>query len=254
MKALIISLLLLVSVFSLTSFADKESALTADSPEINSPSALPEEVLPASEALDDVMTTEELANEIGAPRTEMRVAVIDPEIIAAQDGIDVYREYAIVLRINKAPMGPTAQQMQVMEYGMQTATYPVSTGREQYEKAKSGRWYWTTTPVGTFSPYKLVRDHYSYTWKAHMEYAMFFNGGVAVHATTPDHYKELGKRASGGCVRVHKDNAIILWNKVSAQPQKLVPLFNENGRVARDVNGNPIRVMGWNTLIIVENK
>ncbi|WP_413560174.1 L,D-transpeptidase [Bdellovibrio sp. HCB209] len=242
MKAFALSLLLFVSAFSQSLFAQNNFDSQTPSPQIS------------NEQLDDLMSPDEIANEIGAPRTEMRAAVINPEIIAAQDGIDVYREYAIVLRINKAAAGPTAQQMQVMENGFPIAVWPVSTGREQYEKAKSGRWYWTRTPVGTFSPYKLVRNHYSYTWKANMEYAMFFNGGVAVHATTPDHYKELGKRASGGCVRVHKDNAKIIWDKVIAQPQRLVPLFNENGRVARDVNGNPIRVMGWNTLIIVENK
>ncbi|WP_413577428.1 L,D-transpeptidase [Bdellovibrio sp. HCB290] len=242
MKALALSLLLLVSGFSPSLYAtDDEVSIKPPSPKY-------------SEPLDDLMTTEEIANEIGAPRTEMRAAVIDPEIIASQDGIDVYREYAIVLRINKAPIGPTAQQMQVMENGVLIANWLVSTGREKYEQAKSGRWYWTVTPTGTYSPYKLVLKHYSYTWKAHMEFAMFFNGGVAVHATTPDHYKELGTRASGGCVRLHRDNALIIWNKVTAQPKKLVPLFNENGRVARDVNGNPIRVMGWNTLIIVENK
>ena len=228
MKRLILSLLLLVSV----------STVNAKS----------------NPALDDLMTPDELAQEVGAPRTEMRAPVVNAEAIAAHDGIDIYREYAIVLRINKAARGLGAQHMIVMENGVQTYDWLVSTGREQYEKAKSGRWYHTVTPVGTFSPYSLVRDHYSQTWKAHMEYAAFFNGGVAVHATTPDHYKQLGTRASGGCVRLHKDNAKLIYEKMQAQGQGLVPLFTASGRVARDVNGNPIRIMGWNTLIIVENK
>ncbi len=202
--------------------------------------------------LDDLMTPDELAQEIGAPRTEMNRPVINPETIAAQDGIDVFREYAIVITVNKSARGPGAQQMTVVENGIQTAVWPVSTGREQYERAKSGRWYWTTTPAGTFSPYSLIRDHYSHTWKAHMEYAAFFNGGIAIHATTPDHYRQLGKRASGGCVRLYKPNAQIIYEKIKAQGRALVPLFNRDGRVARDVNGNPIHVMGWNTLIIVE--
>ncbi|MFM6929707.1 MAG: L,D-transpeptidase [Bdellovibrio sp.] len=229
MKSLILFLLLFVSVSSV-------------------------KAAPQNPALDDLMTSDELAQEVGGPRTEMKVPVVSAEAIAAYDGIDIYREYAIVLRINKAPLGPTAQHMIVMENGMQTYDWLVSTGREQYEKAKSGRWYHTVTPVGTFSPYTLIRDHYSQTWKAHMEYAVFFNGGVAVHATTPDHYKQLGTRASGGCVRLHKDNAQLIYEKIQAQGKGLVPLFAPSGRVARDVNGRPIRVMGWNTLIIVENK
>jgi lipoprotein-anchoring transpeptidase ErfK/SrfK len=207
-----------------------------------------------AEELDDMMSLDELAQEVGAPRTEMNVPTVSPEAIATYEGIDIYREYALVLRINKAEMGPTAQTMQVIMNGNPTYYWPVSTGREKYERAKSGRWYWTVTPTGTFSPYKLVRDHYSNTWEAHMEYAAFFNGGVATHATTPDHYKDLGHRASGGCVRLHKDNAQLIWEFMKSQPRKLAPLFDRNGRVARDVNGRPIRVMGWNTLIIVENK
>lgn len=202
--------------------------------------------------LDDLMTPDEIAQELGPPRTEINRPVISVETIAALDGIDVFKEYAIVIRVNKSEMGVGAQQMAVFENGVQTAYWPVSTGREQYEQAKSGRWYWTVTPAGTFSPYQLIRDHYSQTWKAHMEYAAFFNGGIAIHATTPDHYKQLGHRASGGCVRLQKNNAQVIYEKIQAQGKSLVPLFDLNGRVARDVNGHPIRVMGWNTLIIVE--
>lgn len=202
--------------------------------------------------LDDLMTPDEIAEEIGAPRTE--ATTINPDEIALKDGINIFREYALVIRVNKSAYGPGAQTMTVYEMGYPVATYLVSTGREQYERAKSGRWYWTTTPPGTFTPYSLIRNHYSNTWEAHMEYAAFFNGGIAIHATTPDHYKELGRRASGGCVRLHKDHAKIIYEKIQSQKRAMVPLFNNNGRVARDVNGNPIRVMGYNTLIIVEEQ
>lgn len=246
MKALFLSALLIVSTFSLGVFA-------GDSQKESTPEKISSSKTPA---LDDLMTPQEISQELGhsLSGSPMWAGVVDPEVIAAKDGIDVYREYPIVLKINKAAKGRGAQQMQVIENGNLIATWPVSTGREQKEKAKSGRWYQTTTPTGTFSPYNLVRDHYSNTWKAHMEYAIFYIGGIAVHATTPDHYSELGQRASGGCVRIHKDNAKLLWSKVNSYPQKLVPLFNKAGRVARDKNGNPIRAVGWGTLIIVENK
>ncbi|UYL08887.1 L,D-transpeptidase [Bdellovibrio sp. SKB1291214] len=245
MKALILSSLLMVSTFSTHVFAE-------DSEKASSP---PEQSSNKSLALDDLMTPQEISQELGfSLRDPMWAGVVDPEVIAAKDGIDVYREYPIVLKINKAAKGRGAQQMQVIENGKLIATWPVSTGREQHEKAKSGRWYQTTTPTGTFSPYRLVRDHYSNTWKAQMEFAVFFIGGIAVHATTPDHYSELGQRASGGCVRIHRDNAKLLWSKINSYPEKLVPLFNKKGRVSRDKNGNPIRAIGWGTLIIVENK
>ena len=45
-----------------------------------------------------------------------------------------------------------------------------------------------------------------------MHYAVFYipGSGIALHATTPSHYGELGKRASGGCVRLHPADAASL--------------------------------------------
>jgi lipoprotein-anchoring transpeptidase ErfK/SrfK len=43
-----------------------------------------------------------------------------------------------------------------------------------------------------------------------MPYSIFFNGNYAVHGT--DQVKRLGSPASAGCIRLHPDNAKILYN------------------------------------------
>jgi|GEM_PF-1292255 Uncharacterized protein conserved in bacteria len=174
-----------------------------------------------------------------------------PEEVFAVEGFDVYQEFPVVIKVSKAA---NVQQMWVYQQGVLTHSFLVSTGRERWETAKSGRYYFTGTPVGWYQPQRLIRKHYSETWEAYMEYAVFFVGGVALHATTPDHYKELGRRASGGCVRLHKDNAFIIFNLVTSEGRGLVPVVNRHGQVARDRKGNIIRKVGWNTMIIVEDK
>jgi lipoprotein-anchoring transpeptidase ErfK/SrfK len=47
---------------------------------------------------------------------------------------------------------------------------------------------------------------------APMPYAIFFNGGYAIHGT--DHVKRLGRPASHGCVRLHPRNAAALYARV----------------------------------------
>ncbi|MNT31399.1 L,D-transpeptidase catalytic domain [compost metagenome] len=180
---------------------------------------------------------------------EENVLMLSQEVFAVE-GFDVYQEFPVVIRISKAV---NVQQMWVWQDGVLTNQFAVSTGREQWETAKSGRYYFTGTPVGWFKPKALIRKHWSETWEANMEFAVFFNGGVAMHATTPDHYKELGRRASGGCVRLHKTNAEFIFNLVSSEGKGLVPIVNRKGQVSRDSKGNIIRRIGWNTVIIVED-
>ncbi len=109
--------------------------------------------------------------------------------------------HRLVIAINKASKGPDAQTLRIFENGVEVLKEKISTGREKEEKAKSGRVYFSTTPKGFFRPTKVYRDYMSYTWQAPMPNAVFFIGGIAVHATGKSHYPELGTRASGGCVR-----------------------------------------------------
>jgi lipoprotein-anchoring transpeptidase ErfK/SrfK len=80
--------------------------------------------------------------------------------------------------------------------------WPVSTGREGY-----------ATPTGEWRAQWLSADHHSsrYGW-APMPWSVFFYGGYAIHGTTE--IADLGRPASHGCIRLHPDNARILFGLV----------------------------------------
>ncbi|WP_222359322.1 L,D-transpeptidase [Rhizobium leguminosarum] len=87
------------------------------------------------------------------------------------------------------------QMMTVSENGFVKYRWKVSTARNGY-----------VTPTGSWSAKWLSRDHRSRKYdNAPMPFAVFFNGGYAVHATFD--LKRLGRPASHGCVRLHPDNA-----------------------------------------------
>ena len=89
----------------------------------------------------------------------------------------------------------SAQTMTVTENGVVRHRWKVSTGRSGY-----------TTPTGSWRAKWASRHHRSRKYdNAPMPYAIFFNGGYAVHATFD--VKHLGRPASHGCVRLHPDNA-----------------------------------------------
>ena len=99
----------------------------------------------------------------------------------------------------------SAQTMKVYHEGRLLFTWPVST-------AKAGK----ITPAGTYSPEFLSRHHRSRRYNnAPMPFAIFYDGNYAIHGT--DQIKRLGKPASHGCVRLHPDNAKILFEMVKAE-------------------------------------
>jgi hypothetical protein len=124
------------------------------------------------------------------------------------------RLHRVVIAVNKATKGPEAQTLRLFENGIEVLREKISTGREKEEKAKSGRTYFSTTPKGFFRPTKIYRDYMSYTWQAPMPNAVFFVGGIAVHATGKSHYSELGSRASGGCVRTKLEVSQLIREKI----------------------------------------
>lgn len=80
--------------------------------------------------------------------------------------------------------------------------WPVSTARSGYR-----------TPKGTFRPYRLERMWYSTIYDyAPMPYSIFFYGGYAIHGTTE--ISRLGRPASHGCVRLHPENARLLYGLI----------------------------------------
>lgn len=56
----------------------------------------------------------------------------------------------------------------------------------------------------------------NYMGLGNMPYAVFIEGGFAIHGTAKSNWKRLGTRASHGCVRLHPDNALI-FNRLVRQ-------------------------------------
>lgn len=104
------------------------------------------------------------------------------------------------------------QQMQVRVDGRLTYTFDVSTGRKGH-----------STPKGRYEVVRMYERYYSKKYdNAPMPYAIFFNGGYAIHGTTD--IKHLGKIASHGCVRLHPDNARVLYDLVQQEGRDSVTI------------------------------
>ena len=97
----------------------------------------------------------------------------------------------------------TTQEMTVAsDDGRTIYTFDVSTGRKGYG-----------TPTGNFRPIRMHKMWYSSKYEnAPMPYSIFFHGGYAIHGTTD--VAHLGQVASHGCVRLHPDNAELLFQLV----------------------------------------
>lgn len=97
--------------------------------------------------------------------------------------------------------------------GKLTDTFLVSTG-------VPGR----STPNFDTHPSGRIYDEYTsskypggdYKGLGNMPYAVFIKGGFAIHGTAESNWKDLGKRASHGCIRLHPDNAFLFNRLVRA--------------------------------------
>jgi lipoprotein-anchoring transpeptidase ErfK/SrfK len=107
-------------------------------------------------------------------------------------------EASIEARINT-----TTQRMQVLVDGVQTYDWRISTARKGY-----------VTPKGQYQPQGMYKKYYSHKYhNSPMPYAIFYNGGYAVHGTNA--VASLGKPASHGCVRLDTENAATLFALVT---------------------------------------
>ena len=102
----------------------------------------------------------------------------------------------ILVKVDKA-----SQRMNVVVDGLDFFSWSVSTGLGGGPRS------------GTYKPQRMERKWNSrkYGW-APMLYSIFFHEGYAIHGTI--HVKQLGRRASKGCVRLHPEHAAILFNMV----------------------------------------
>ena len=93
----------------------------------------------------------------------------------------------------------STQTMTVTHRGTVKYRWKVST-------ARAGK----VTPTGTWSAKWLSRNHRSSRYNnAPMPYSIFYNGNYAVHGT--NQISRLGRPASAGCIRLHPDNAAVLF-------------------------------------------
>ncbi len=190
---------------------------------------------------------------------------------------DEFIKAEIVIEVNKAKAGTSAwaQKMRVYHRGVLLKTFKVSTGKEVKVTASNGKTYVSSTPVGYYRPATIWKEYQSSTWVgARMNFPIFFTGGIAMHSTTPDHFNELGTRDSGGCVRLHPDDAIWLNELVLTTGLDSFEIINRpnivNGvKITREqVVGGEVsvasvrrvdgvmqgqKVKSWDTLIIIRN-
>ncbi len=101
---------------------------------------------------------------------------------------------AVVVTVDKS-----AQELSVTVDGAERYQWPVSTARWGYR-----------TPNGTYRPQRLERKWFSrkYDWSP-MPYSIFFNEGYAIHGSYE--ISRLGRPASHGCIRLHPENAALLF-------------------------------------------
>lgn len=93
----------------------------------------------------------------------------------------------------------SSQTMLVFHEDRLVHHWPVST-------ARPGK----VTPLGTFTAQWLSRHHRSSRYNnAPMPFSIFFHGHYAIHGT--DQISRLGQPASAGCIRLHPENAAILF-------------------------------------------
>lgn len=107
----------------------------------------------------------------------------------------------VLIKVDKS-----TQRMSVLVDGEKRYSWPVSTGLPRY-----------STPVGSFSAARLVKDHRSREWdNAPMPHSIFFTSrGHAIHGS--DAARRLGSPASHGCIRLSRKNAAILFALVKRE-------------------------------------
>jgi lipoprotein-anchoring transpeptidase ErfK/SrfK len=183
--------------------------------------------------------------------TEFSVELNAGEPLLSSTPEDITRARLVAI-INKSNIGSTAQTMKVYLDGSLIHEWKVSTGREKLETAKSGKRYVTRTPVGYFRPQRLVKLHKSKTWKADMPNSVFIYGGIAVHASS--HTELLGKRASGGCIRLSPENAQTFFNLIKDVGSTEVPNINTKGITVKNKKGEDSLIKTFDALVVVENR
>ncbi|MCP5433447.1 MAG: L,D-transpeptidase [Alphaproteobacteria bacterium] len=227
--------------------------------------AVPDAAVPVDEAaLDEPEPSYDLPTDDAAAiaLARGRIAAMVPE--------ELRRDFGLLLYVNKAVEGAIPQQMFIFredgagDFALDRR-WLVSTGRERHEG------YFTETPGGLYKldPHRFFEVHYSQRWNGvKMPWAMFFDygyrterSGLAVHGANKTTVKQLGSRASGGCIRLAPAHAEELFAWIQRDFAGKVPVFafddaqghtDRTGRVARDEAGKVRYADGYRVLLIVD--
>jgi lipoprotein-anchoring transpeptidase ErfK/SrfK len=191
---------------------------------------------------------------------------------------ELYDNFELFLFVSKADHGPWRQRMFVFAKQTNgdlklTNSFPVSTGREQLMPSPDGTRMWhTNTPTGYFQidADRIYKRYTSVQWGHKMPYAMFFSWenegrqtGVAIHSAVDGDVKDLGQRASAGCVRLHPQNAALLYRLIKDNYRGLTPLFaydrrtatmSKEGLLMHDKEGKLRYAEGYKVLVLIENQ
>ncbi len=99
----------------------------------------------------------------------------------------------------------SAQQISVIQNGRLLYVWPVSTGQDRF-----------STPSGVYMPERLERTWFSRAYyNSPMPHAIFFHHGYAIHGSYD--IARLGGPASHGCVRLHPQDAALLYGMVEQE-------------------------------------
>lgn len=220
---------------------------------------------------------------VGAEREELaakaeaasRFALTRRRLISAVPD-EIERYFDLFMYVSKSTQGPLAQKMFVFRRDKRgrlkpLAEWQVSTGREAMEW-NGGREVSTATPEGFFAldPKRFHREYWSKNWDdAPMHFAMFYDvkvdkypTGLAIHAAIGEEkVNRLGRRDSGGCIRLDPRHAEELFNRVRNTTRGRVPVFRVDERGTTDLRGNiertkagrPVLRDGYRALLLVEN-
>lgn len=193
---------------------------------------------------------------------------------------ELFGYFDLFLYVSKATpdKGDWAQRMFVLtrqpgqgQHFRLVHNWPVSTGREQLMPSPSGEMLGTHTPEGVFKldRNRFHQDYRSRQWDSPMPFAMFFDwrvdgrpSGLALHGSDEQGEKELGTRASHGCIRLATENAKTLFHLIRDNYRGRVPVFQVNpktgtmstaGALLRDENGKVVMTNGYKVLVFIED-
>jgi lipoprotein-anchoring transpeptidase ErfK/SrfK len=109
-------------------------------------------------------------------------------------------EAGVLVRVDRG-----SQTMEVSVDGAYLYTWKVSTARPGYR-----------TPTGVFHPqWMAVRWFSRIYYNSPMPHAIFFHGGFAIHGSYD--IARLGGPASHGCIRLHPNDAAVLFGLVERE-------------------------------------